>query len=141
MITVSLPPYQRPREKWRKEIHRTVLQAARDGGTRYSAEGYLEVVVLLYLGKRDSKKRLLIHDVDNRLKDILDALQGRFGRSSSHDRLCVNDNRVRRVVMEKQLTPKHLGDGYGGRLMIRPYRQHRWPLQASKGHGLRRSTR
>jgi hypothetical protein len=86
-------------------------------------------------------KRHDIHDVDNRLKDILDALQGRFGRSKSSRRLIENDRKVCRVVMEKQEIPKLLGRDAGGRLMVRPYRRHRWPLQATKGHRLFKSRR
>ncbi len=136
-LTVVLPGYRRDREQWRRGILAKVLEVARDDGIQYSRDESLEVVVLLYLGRRDKEKRLAIHDVDNRLKDILDALQGRLGRSSSPERLIENDNKVRRVVMEKQLTPKGLGDDFGGKLMIRPYKRHRWPLQATKGHGLR----
>jgi hypothetical protein len=89
--------------------------------------------VLLYLKKG---KRHDIHDVDNRLKDILDALQGRFGGSKtikSKSRLIQNDRQVCRVVIEKQKIPKSLGDDAGGRLRIRPYERRRWPLQRSKG--------
>jgi Holliday junction resolvase RusA-like endonuclease len=127
-ITVTLPGYQRDREKWRREIHRTVLDAAQEARVSYRADDSVEVTVLLYLGTREHQKRFLIHDVDNRLKDILDALQGRFGRSRTTHRLIENDNSVRRVVMEKQLSPKNPNIKSGGWLTIRPYRRHRWPL-------------
>jgi hypothetical protein len=86
-------------------------------------------------------KRHTIHDVDNRLKDILDALQGRFGGPKSvrgKFRLVHNDRQVSRVVMEKQVIPKSLGDGAGGRLLIRPYEPRRWPLQRFKGDQFRK---
>ena len=44
-------------------------------GVDYDEDQTLEVEVILYM-KRG--KRHDIHDVDNRLKDILDALQGRI---------------------------------------------------------------
>ncbi len=72
-ITVTLAGYVRNRGQWRRRIHATVLRAAEKAGVRYDPADSLEVVVLLYLKKG---KRLAIHDVDNRLKDILDALQG-----------------------------------------------------------------
>ena len=136
-ITAVLPGYQRNRGQWRRAIHATVLQAAEKAGVRYDPADSLEVVVLLFLKKG---KRLLIHDVDNRLKDILDALQGRFGRSKSPHRVIENDSRVYRVLMEKQKIPKRFGldDNPGGRLMIRPYRRHRWPLQGPKATILNR---
>jgi len=66
----------------------------------------LEVVILLYL---KAGKRHDIHDVDNRLKDILDALQGRFrGPSGKKRRLIANDNKICRAVIEKRPTPKIL---------------------------------
>ena len=75
-ISTILPAYQRDRNQWRRNILDLVLKARRKAGVSYSPDDRFEVVVLLYLTKG---KRHDIHDVDNRLKDILDALQGRFG--------------------------------------------------------------
>jgi hypothetical protein len=114
----------------------SVLSARELAGVRYGPDDRLEVVVLLYLKKG---KRHAIHDVDNRLKDVLDALQGRFGGPKSgrtETRLIENDNQVCRVAMEKQPIPKMYGDDAGGRLLVRPYKAHRWPLQTSKDHRL-----
>src|SRR5438093_11019861 len=79
-ISVRLPGYQRDRLRWRRRILSSVLQGQRQSGVRYDPDGRFEVVVLLYLKKG---KRHDIHDVDNRLKDILDALQARFGGPKS----------------------------------------------------------
>lgn len=109
-ITAPIPTYERNRSQWRKKIRDSVLRARDKAGD--------------------------IHDVDNRLKDILDALQGRFGSTKSASvktRLIENDNQVSRVVIEKQPIPKMFGDDAGGRLLIRPYRPSRWPLQTTKG--------
>jgi Holliday junction resolvase RusA-like endonuclease len=133
-LTALIPTYQRDRSEWRRHILTSVLSARDRSGVSYRSQEPLEVVVLLYLKKG---KRHHIHDVDNRLKDVLDALQGRFGGPKSHRaavRLIDNDNQVCRIVMEKQPIPKMFRDDAGGRLLIRPYRAHRWPLQASKGH-------
>jgi hypothetical protein len=134
-ITVALPGYERDRGRWRRAIHSAAFQAAAKAGVLYDDNEPLEITVLLFLKEG---KRLLIHDVDNRLKDILDALQGRFGRAKSPHHLIRNDSNVYRVVMEKQKIPKLYGadSNPGGRLMIRPYRRHRWPLQPAKGHRL-----
>ena len=135
-ITARIPTYRKNRGQWRRNILVTVREACQEAGVRYAPDEFFEVVVLLYLKKG---KRHIIHDVDNRLKDILDALQGRFGGPKSvrtKRRLIKNDNQVCRVVMEKQPIPKMYGDDAGGRLLIRPYRAHRWPLQSSKGHRL-----
>jgi Holliday junction resolvase RusA-like endonuclease len=132
-IEANLPTYQQGYQ-WRKDILANVLEAA--NGVHYERHDPLEVVVLLYLSKG---KRHIIHDVDNRLKDILDALQGRFGPSRVRgDERCLieNDNQIRRVLIEKQEIPKKFGDDAGGRILIRPYQSHRWPLQSTKGHRL-----
>src|SRR3990172_4986342 len=131
-LTARVPTYEKDRNQWRKRILASVLSAGEKAGIQYGRNDLLEVVVLLYLKKG---KRHAIHDVDNRLKDILDALQGRFGGPKSvrtKSRLIENDNQVCRVVMEKQPIPKTFGDDAGGRLLIRLYRARRWPLQTSK---------
>lgn len=132
-ISVRLPGYQHNRLRWRRRILSSVLQGQRENGVRYDPGTRFEVVVLLYLKKG---KRHDIHDVDNRLKDILDALQARFGGPKSARRkyrLFANDRQVSRVVIEKQPTPKSLSDDAGGRLLVRPYEPRRWPLQRTKG--------
>jgi Holliday junction resolvase RusA-like endonuclease len=137
-ISTVLPAYERDRNQWRRKILKLVLKARKQPWIDYDPEDRFEVVVLLYLKKG---KRHIIHDVDNRLKDILDALQGRFGGPKSirsKSRLIHNDRQVSRVVMEKQVIPKSLGDGAGDRLMIRPYEPRRWPLQRSKGDQFRK---
>jgi hypothetical protein len=131
-IRTILPTYQKDRQQWRRDILDNVLSAALSAGVQYDRDDHLEVVVLLYLKKG---KRLVIHDVDNRLKDILDALQGKFRESKSFAKtpLIGNDNQIYRVLIEKQQPPKRYPFA-GGRLLIRPYQQHRWPLQATKGN-------
>jgi len=139
-VSARIPTYQKDRSRWRKAILASVLDACSKAKVEYDPDDRLEVVVLLYLKKG---KRHDIHDVDNRLKDILDALQGRFGRERTKTRLIENDNQICRVVMEKQPVPKMFGDDAGGRLLIRPYRARRWPLQSTRDIRLlkRRRTR
>lgn len=106
-ITALLPGYERNRYRWRRRILANVLRAGSETGVKYATKDTFEVVVLLYLKKG---KRYDIHDVDNRLKDILDALQGRFGGSKtikSKSRLIQNDRQVCRVVIEKQKFLSH----------------------------------
>lgn len=91
----------------------------------YDDKVQLQVDVVLYM-KRG--KQHDIHDVDNRLKDIIDALQGRFrGPSGKKQRLIDNDNKICRAVIEKRPTPKVLdskGFDTGGRIPIRPFKRH-----------------
>ncbi len=140
-LTANIPTYEKNRRRWRKRILASVLGAQAKAGSRFGPDDKLEVVVLLYLKKG---KRIAIHDIDNRLKDILDALQGRFGGPKSaraKQRLIENDNQVCRVVMEKQPIPKKYRKDVGGRLLIRPYRARRWPLQISKDRRLYKRAR
>ena len=70
-----------------------------------------------------SDVRLRFHDVDNRLKDILDALQGRAGGPKAERRLRAlvpNDHQIWRVSIEKSLPPRQ-SRGMG-HLVIRKYR-------------------
>lgn len=124
-IRTSLPTYQKDRQRWRKEILANVREAAARSGVEYDDDDLLDVQVLLYLTRG---KRHDIHDVDNRLKDILDALQGRFrGYSSKKDRrLIANDNKICRAVIEKRATPKvykNKTKDTGGKLTIRAFKR------------------
>jgi len=65
---------------------------------------------------------LFFHDLDNRLKDIMDALQGRAGGSKKKRILFAvipNDRQVFRVVIEMSLPPEQ-SKGYG-HLLITKY--------------------
>ena len=99
-LTIRIPPYEHPRNSWRKKLHRIVAERQRKSPVRYSEEDRLEVTVRLYL----SGSVLGVHDVDNRLKDILDALQGRAGGSKAVrtiEAIIPNDRQVYRVIIEK----------------------------------------
>jgi Holliday junction resolvase RusA-like endonuclease len=124
-IRTSLPTYQKDRQQWRKQILANVREAAARRGLEYHDDDLLDVEVLLYLTRG---KRHDIHDVDNRLKDILDALQGRFRRydPKRDRRLIANDNKICRAVIEKRATPKVFKNktkDTGGRLTIRAYKR------------------
>lgn len=124
-IRTLLPTYQKDRQRWRKQILTNVRQEATRRGVRYEDDDLLDVEVLLYL---KSGKRHDIHDVDNRLKDILDALQGRFrGYAPKKDRrLIANDNKICRAVIEKRATPKVFKNrtkDTGGKLTIRAFKR------------------
>lgn len=125
-ISTNLPTYIKDRQEWRRQILNNVRRAAKLRGVRFESYDLLEVEVLLYLQRG---KRHDIHDVDNRLKDILDALQGRFrGGGGKKRRLIANDNKICRAVVEKRPTPKVLNSkkkDTGGRITIRPFKRSR----------------
>jgi hypothetical protein len=122
-ISFLIPPYGAPRNTWRKSIHRRAVLQARETGVRlkdFKRELAVSVTVKLYLPRGAAYE---MHDVDNRLKDILDALQGRAGGpkhkgTALHPRIIDNDSSVRDASIRKNHPPKS-GLGDGGRVTIR----------------------
>lgn len=118
-LRVRIPPYVHPRTSWRKSLHAEMLAAAKTRGIVYSSRDKLELSVILYL----DQVQLRFHDVDNRLKDIMDALQGRAGGPNAVRRLqplVPNDHQIYRVMIEKRPPP---GQSHGlGHLVVRKYR-------------------
>jgi hypothetical protein len=104
-LRLRLPPYIAPRLRWRRAIQRAATAASRARGVAYRREDRLELHVRLYLRAGATEA----HDVDNRLKDVMDALQGRVGgpkRRRPRHPLIPSDAQVWRVVVEKGLPPK-----------------------------------
>ena len=110
-LSIHIPAYKRPRNDWRRLIHAEVIKLQRKSPVRYEMDDRLEVQCRLYL----KPWALAHHDVDNRLKDILDALQGRAGgpkRTRMLAAIMPNDRQMYRVIIEK--FPCQAGsDGWG----------------------------
>jgi len=111
-LHVRIPEYESPRNSWRRKVH-AAATAVRDlREVEYRPDYRLEIDVRLYL----DGSALIWNDVDNRLKDVLDALQGRVGGPKavrSLPALIPNDRQVFRVVVEKCAPPKQsLGCGH-----------------------------
>lgn len=118
-MRVRIPRYRYPRNAWRYDLHAAVIASQAAAGVRYSEDERLEVTVRLYLSERSLRS----HDVDNRIKDVLDALQGRAGGSKGVRKLeaiIPNDRQIYKVSVEKSVSPKQ-GGGLG-HLVIRKYR-------------------
>jgi hypothetical protein len=118
-LTLRIPPYEAPRNAWRKKLHHVVLKRQRKSPVRYTEEDKLEVEIRLYI----KGMGLTLHDVDNRLKDILDALQGTRWRTKEETR--TRTNRFKRPAD----LPGYYGEGLPprqrkglGRLTIRKFR-------------------
>ena len=121
MFKVQIPPYVSPQLKWRRLVRDVVQGAQRERGIVYDPSDHLELRIRLYLKGR----ALEIHDVDNRLKDLMDALQGRMGGSKKIKPLSPvikNDRQVWRVIIEKSEVPRKI-PGLGGHLTIRRLRK------------------
>lgn len=124
-LRVRVPPYEYPRTAWRREIHRTVAGALSKAKVRYTRSDRFEVALRLYFDNH----RLPLVDIDNRLKDVLDALQGQVGGAGKKHRtlrqIIQNDSQVFRAVVEKSLPPKQSQHGWG-HLTITKYRGPRY---------------
>ncbi len=122
-LSIRIPPYRTPRNAWRRDLHQVVAQHQRRSAVSYRPDDKLEVQVRLYM----NDVQLSFHDVDNRLKDILDALQGRVGGPKKRRSLVPiihNDRQVYRVIMEKSPSPPQ---SHGlGHLTIRRFRSWRF---------------
>ncbi|OGK82671.1 MAG: hypothetical protein A2X53_08810 [Candidatus Rokubacteria bacterium GWA2_70_23] len=108
-LSIRIPEYAPPRNTWRKAIHRAVVERQSTSPVRYEPTDRLELSLRLYFtGGRAAE----IHDVDNRLKDCLDALQGRVGGTKTKagrtlKAIVPNDRQIWRVVVQKSRAPKN----------------------------------
>jgi len=115
VVRVTLPPYETPRNAWREKIHAAAAASLAAAGVVYAQDDRLSLHVCLQM----SDSMLWFHDIDNRLKDVLDALQGRAGGPKRVRRLAAlipNDRQVHRAVVEKVTAP--VGDESGGWITI-----------------------
>lgn len=104
-IYFQIEPYASPRNYWRKQIHSAASIALNKQNMISPLEGKLEINVVLFLESSATE----FHDVDNRLKDVLDALQGRMGGPKAehrYRRLIENDNQVFRATITRKLKTK-----------------------------------
>ena len=116
-LSIRIPEYQSPRDLWRQRLHGIIGSSATELGVFYHPSDKLELNVKLYL----EGTPLSSHDVDNRLKDIMDALQGRAGSPKKIRRwppIIPNDKQIYRVTLEKALAPKQ-SKGLGHVLITR----------------------
>jgi len=80
-------------------VHAAVLEAQTFRGVGYRDSDQLELRVSIFLQSRP----LDVHDVDERVKDIVDALEGRIAGRRSRRRIApiVATGQMRRVILEK----------------------------------------
>jgi len=117
-LNIRIPAYAAPRTQWRKKIHAELTARAEERGVAYQPGDELELHMVLHLGPR----QISFHDVDNRLRDIMDALQGRAGGPKAKRTLrpiVPNDRQIYKVTIEKKLRGRGLGLGH---LTVRKYR-------------------
>ena len=90
--------------RWRKKIYDAINKKLREKGERKIKFEKTELKLVLYF----SKSKIKFVDVDNRLKDVMDALQARWGGKISKNNsipLIKNDNTIYKVTVEKRISP------------------------------------
>ena len=119
-LRVRIPLYRHPRNDWRLALHKEIVKVAAKRAVVYRPDDRLELIVAMYL----SEDKIGWHDLDNRLKDIMDALQGRAGGPKTEHRLQAvvpNDHQIQKVIIEKRVPPpQSLGMGH---LTIRKHKE------------------
>jgi hypothetical protein len=120
-ITVQLPAYARPRNEWRRRVHAAALEALARRGVGYHDADRLELRLALALDGRP----LAVHAIDERVKDVIDALGGRIAGPRSRRRIApiVGDDQIARIVLERT-TRRGRGRALG-ELAIARYRRRR----------------
>jgi Holliday junction resolvase RusA-like endonuclease len=106
-----IPAYVTPRNAWRRLIYDAAHNEMKARQVTYRTDDSLAVSVVLYF----DAMAIGFHDVDNRLKDVLDALQARMGGSKSerqYQPLIPNDSQVFRFTVTKMLPPPQ-SHGFG----------------------------
>ena len=99
-----------------------MLDAQTRRGVGYRDSDQLEVRVTLFLRERP----LDVHDIDERVKDVIDALEGRIAGPRSRRRIAPiipSPAQIQRIVLEKAATRGRRGAL--GELAISRYRARR----------------
>jgi hypothetical protein len=82
-------------------VHGAVLDVQTRRGVGYRESDQLEVRISLPLGDRP----LDMHEIDERVKDVIDALEGRIAGPRSRRRIAPivpSADQIRRIVLEKE---------------------------------------
>ena len=104
-VGFRIPEYFPPRLAWRRLVLEEARKAVKRARVVYSPSERLQVHVRLYF----HDPALDLHDLDNRAKDVLDALQGRLGgskRARPRNPVIPNDRQIWRLIVEKSAPPK-----------------------------------
>ncbi len=102
-------------------MHAAVLEALTRRGVGYREADRLEIRLSLALDARP----LDVHAIDERVKDVIDALGGRIAGPRSRRRIApiVDDEQISRIILEKM--PRRSRGRSLGELAIARYRRRR----------------
>ena len=121
-LSVRIPNFMKDAAAWRRALHAAIIEVQDRGNVQYSNTDKLEVEICFHL----SNPKLTILDLDNRLKDVFDALQGFVGdkgKSGELRPIIPNDSQIYRVIAEKRLAPKINREALST-IVIRRYDRH-----------------
>jgi len=121
-LIAKIPHYEPDSTVWKQKIYDAVREAQNRAGIQYSDNAKLDVQVCFYLrGHRLSKL-----DLDNRLKQVGDALQGFINdkggskHAAKRTPIIPNDNQIYRLTAEKRLPSKRYPESFST-ITIRRY--------------------
>jgi hypothetical protein len=95
-LSVRIPNFMKDGAAWRRALHAAIVKEQDRGTVHYSNTDKLEVEICFHL----RNPKLTILDLDNRLKDVFDALQGFVGdkgKSGELRPIIPNDSQIYRV--------------------------------------------
>jgi Holliday junction resolvase RusA-like endonuclease len=129
-LSVGIPNFMGDAKAWRRAIHAAIVKVQDQGTVQYSDTDKLEVEIRFHL----RNPKLTILDLDNRLKDVLDVLQGMIGEKGKSGELrpiIPNDNQIYRLIAEKRLPPKADRKALST-IVIRRYDHHRGTARSAR---------
>jgi Holliday junction resolvase RusA-like endonuclease len=103
-LSVRIPNFQTDARAWRRAIHAAISDVQKRGDVHYTNTDKLQVEICFFL----RNPKLTILDLDNRVKDVCDALQGFIydkGKGGLKP-IIPNDNQIYRLIVEKRFPPK-----------------------------------
>ena len=115
-LRMVLPKYGTPAFEWKLAIHGAAMAASEQQSVKFLVNEPLEVEIVLHMRGGLAKR-----DVDNRVKQVLDALQGKLGQAGKKPGLFLDDNQVFRIVAETRRLPADLPKSHGGWLTVVTY--------------------
>ena len=134
LLSMTLPSYPLPKQEpilaprqkvldWRRKMNRLARKTAKEEGVKFAPDDAFDIEVRIGLTQRQIERQ----DVDNLVKHIFDALQGRAGGPKNVRRkgvtpLIPNDHQIFRLTVEKSraLSDDEVGEVH---LIIRKHTQ------------------
>jgi Holliday junction resolvase RusA-like endonuclease len=122
-LVAKIPNFMKNAKAWRRAIHAAVSAAQVRTGLQFLPTDKFAVEVIFTL----ANPKLTVLDLDNRLKDVLDALQGFIGekgKSGALRPIIPDDSQIYLLIAEKRMPPKAMPNA-PSQITIWRYDSHR----------------